>query len=255
MRVRMKWPSKELIRVGRKTALVALWIGGGGVLVGTVFALSFYFAMRVEMRSTEVRVPDLAGLTMEEAAGRVDPQGLNLQVVDQRHDPAVASGRVLQQTPPADSSVRRGRKVKLILSLGGRVLEVPDLVGQASRAVEIELRQEGFIPGDEARVPSGRFDSGKVMAQVPPAETPAIPNTRVHRLVSGGPATSVWVMPDLTGLSRADAEAWIARSMFRRGAVRQVTMATRAAGVVVGQQPLAGYPVRDRAVVELTVAR
>jgi len=251
----MKWPRKDVVPVARKVALVGLWIGGGGALVATVFALSFYFAMRVEMKSTEVRVPDLSGLNLEDAAGRVDPQGLNLQVVDQRHDPAVASGRVLQQVPPAGSSVRRGRKVKVILSLGGRVLEVPNLVGQASRAVEIELRREGFIPGDEARVPSARFDTGKVMAQVPPAETPAVPNTRIHRLVSGGAEPRVWVMPDLTGLSRANAEAWIARSMFRRGAVRRVTMASRGSGVVVGQLPLAGYPVSDRAVVELTVAR
>jgi hypothetical protein len=42
----------------KKAAIWSLWIGGGGALVGAVFVFSFYAAMRVEMRSTEVAVPD-----------------------------------------------------------------------------------------------------------------------------------------------------------------------------------------------------
>jgi serine/threonine-protein kinase len=238
-----------------RVLVAALWIGGGGVLVGVVFVLSFYLAMRVEMRSTEVRVPDLAGLTLQAASERVEPLELVLDVVEQRHNATVASGRVLQQMPPAEAAVRRGRKVKLILSLGGRVLEVPDLAGEASRAVEIELRQEGFIPGDEATVPFAAVPRGRIVAQVPPSGTPAVPNTRVHRLVSSGAPAVTWVMPDLTGLGRRTAEEWLTGNGFRRGAVRQVRMGGRAPGTVVGQLPLAGYPVRANDIVELTVAR
>jgi serine/threonine-protein kinase len=157
--------------------------------------------------------------------------------------------------PPPNASVRRGRKIKLILSLGGRVLEVPDLIGQASRTVEIELRQEGFIPGDEARVHSSGAASGKVIAQVPPSGSPAVPGTRVHRLVSSGRRTENWVMPDLTGLSRQSAERWLGANGFRRGSVRRVRMGGREPGTVVGQLPLAGYPVRSNDIVELTVTR
>ena len=72
-----------------------------------------------------------------------------VEVADQRNDPAVPSGRVLAQQPRAGFEVRRGRRLKVVLSLGGRVLEVPDLVGQPSRTVEITLRREGFFPGNE----------------------------------------------------------------------------------------------------------
>lgn len=255
MRYRLTFVSPNVRRQLRRVAVVAAWILGGGALVAAVFGFSFYFAMRMEMNSTEVKVPDLTGATLEDAARLVEPRDLVLQVVDQRHDPAVASGRVLQQTPPPQASVRRGRKVKLVISLGGRVLVVPELVGHASRAVEIELRQEGFIPGDEARVYSWSAAQGAVLAQVPPAQTPAVPNTRVHRLVSDGPPVATWVMPDLTGLSRGSAEHWISTSNFRRGAVRRVRMDGRPSGSVVGQLPLAGYPIRSRDVIELTVAQ
>jgi beta-lactam-binding protein with PASTA domain len=244
----------RVISLLKRMAVSAVWIGGGAVLAGTVFVFSFYTAMRVEMRSTEVAVPDLAGLTVDEASSEIGPAGLVLQVVDQRNDPRVPSGRVLEQMPHPGASVRRGRKVKLVLSLGGRVLTVPDLVGHAARAIEIELRQEGFVPGDEARVGSFDVPAGRVLAQVPPANASAVPNSRVHRLVSDGPPAAVWVMPDLTGRPRQEVESWIARAGFRRGAVRRVAAGARVPGTVVSQSPLAGYPVKSKEIVELAVA-
>jgi serine/threonine-protein kinase len=212
MKLRVTFKRSEAMKHAGRVAVVLAWVVAGGALVGTVFGVSFFMAMRVEMRSTEVSVPDLAGMTLEAASASVEPVELVLAVAEQRHDPAVPSGRVLQQTPPAGSDVRRGRKIKLVLSLGGKVLEVPDLVGQASRAVEIELRQQEFVPGDQARAFSTYAPSGDVIAQVPPKETPAVPGTRVHRLVSEGSPPLVWVMPDLTGLPRDDVERWIGRS-------------------------------------------
>jgi serine/threonine-protein kinase len=238
-----------------KIGAASAWVGGGLILVGVVFVLSFYFAMKVEMRSTQVSVPDLTTLDLDEAGRVSQSMALELEVVGRRHDPAVPSGRILQQEPGPGSSVRRGRKLKLVLSLGGKVLEVPDLAGKADRAVEIELRRDGFAPGDRARAYSARTADGRVMAQVPPADSPAVPNTRVHRLVSNGPYPVRWVMPDLTGYSRTAAERWIRENGFRRGSVRKLRSRGHAPGSVVGQLPLPGYPIRSRGVVDLTVAR
>ena len=113
----------------RRVAVTAVWLGVGAGLVGAAFLSSFYMAMKIEMRSTEVTVPDLATLSLEEASRITDPLELRLEVADHRHDLKVASGLILQQEPGPGASVRRGRRVKLVMSLGGRVLEVPDLTG------------------------------------------------------------------------------------------------------------------------------
>jgi serine/threonine-protein kinase len=234
-------------------AVAALWVGLGGALVAATFVFSFFTAMRVEMSTTQVAVPDLGGLTLEEARERVAPLHLVAQIVDQRNDPRVASGRVLEQMPPPGASVRRGRKVKLVLSLGGKLLPVPELVGHAARAVTIELRQEGLVPGDEAHVFSDA-PAGQVLAQVPPAGTTVVPHSRIHRLVSAGPGSRAYVMPDLRGRPRSQVERWIEASGFRRGAVRKLAARDRAPGTVVGQLPPPGHPVRARDIVELVVA-
>jgi len=253
MKYRVVINTKTISRV-KRLGIMGLWVFGGGALVGIAFLASFYTAMRVEMRSTQVEVPDLVGLTMDAARQSSVPSNLVLEVVDQRNDPRVPSGRVLEQMPPPGAEVRRGRKVKLILSLGGKVLQVPDIAGHASRAAVIELRQEGFVPGDEAHIYSLVVPAGRVVAQVPEADTTAVPHSRVHRLVSDGIPPRLWVMPDLIGRNRIEAERWIALSGFRKGTVRRVPAPGKRRGTVVAQIPLAGFPVRSRAIVELAVA-
>ncbi len=250
-RIVLKPSIKEAIR---RIAWYGAWLVGGGMLVAGVFAFSFFTAMRVEMRASQVKVPDLVGQPLEGARQATDPLELVLQVVDQRNDPRVRSGLVLEQVPPAGASVRRGRKVKLILSLGGKVLSVPDLVGSPSREVVIRLRQEGFTPGDEAQVHSYDAEVGRILAQVPPAETSVVANSRIHRLVSRGAFEAIWVMPELVGRGRGEVEGWIARNGFRRGAVRSMRAAGREPGTVVAQLPKAGYPIRSKDIVELVVA-
>jgi eukaryotic-like serine/threonine-protein kinase len=230
------------------------WAVGGGALFVFVAGLSFYLAMKLEMRSTQVTVPDVTGLAREEAARVGEPMDLPLEVVDERHDPGVGSGRVLQQDPPPGASVRRGRRVKVVLSLGGRTLNVPSLVGHFSRAVDIELRRDGFLPGDEARAWSRTAPVGTVLAQVPAPETLTVPGARVHLLVSDGPRPARWVMPDLTGRPVSEVESWLAFAGLRRGQLRLLPATGNPAGTVIGQLPLPGHPVASRAVVDLTVA-
>ena len=253
MRIRLVVRLKRMLRF-KRVASLTLWVVGGGAVVLTVFVVSFFLAMRAQMHSSQVEVPDLSGLTLESAERKVASVKLVLVVVEQRNDPRVPSGRVIEQMPRPGANVRRGRKMKLILSLGGRVLEVPDLIGHAARAVAIELRQETFTPGDEARVSSYQQEVGRVIAQVPAAGTRVVPNSRVHRLVSDGPPPATWIMPDLTGRTRDDAERWIRICGFRRGAVQRVDEPERIRGTVVAQLPLAGYPIRSRDIVELAVA-
>lgn len=239
-------------------ALRTLRYGAFGVgalaLIVVVAGFAFLLSLRVDGRSRVTEVPDLIGLPRDDAARRAADRGLVVEVVDQRNDTQVQSGSVLLQDPAAGVVVRPGRKIRLVLSLGGEVIPVPDVVGHASRRVEIELRQQGLTPGDEAHVFAAGAPLGSVIAQVPPPGTAGVPGTRVHRLVSEGPRSSRWVMPDLTGRPLSLVDPWIETAGFRRGAVRRLPSPGTSPGSVVGQLPLAGYPIGARDVVEVTVA-
>ena len=253
MKYRIVLRSKLPARV-KRLVVPLIWIFGGGALVGVVFVFAFLTAMRVEMRGSEVEVPVLTGLTLEAARERAGPVDLVLEVVDQRNDPRVASGLVLEQMPRPGASVRRGRKMKLIISLGGKLLRVPDFVGHAAGKVAVELRQQGLTPGDEGHVYSYLSGAGKVLAQVPPSETTVVPRSRVYRLVSDGPPPATWVMPELVGRTLQEVERWISFCGFRRGTVRRAAGGGRPSGTVISQLPQVGYPIRSKDIVDLVIA-
>ena len=133
-------------------------------------------------------------------------------------------------------------------------MTVPGLTGQPARQAELELRRQGLTPGWEARIHDGVVPLGRVIDQAPAAGSLSVSGDRVHRLVSDGPRTPRWVMPDLAGRTLRDAQEWITLCGFRSGAIRRVPSEGKRSGTIVGQLPLSGYPIARRDIVELTVA-
>jgi serine/threonine-protein kinase len=233
---------------------LSLWIAGGGAVVSVVALMSFCVTLRSERRSDIVEVPDWTGRSRDDASADAARLGLTFEVGEERHDAAVTTDRIVQQEPAPGTKVRHGRTVRVVVSLGGETLTVPDLIGQPARQAELALRRAGLTPGWDARVHDDVAPTGQVIDQAPGGGTLSVSGDRVHRLVSEGTRTARWVMPDLAGRTLRDAQEWITLCGFRGGAVRRVPSDGKSPGTIVGQLPLAGYPIARRDVVELTVA-
>ena len=77
-------------------------------LLGVTFAVSFGMAMRLALRTRDVRVPDLRGRSVNQASTSLTEIGLPLKVEEaRRSDPAVKAGLILAQEPVAGSTARR----------------------------------------------------------------------------------------------------------------------------------------------------
>jgi serine/threonine-protein kinase len=241
----MNWKS-----AGRRLA----WIAALGLVAGLVALTSFCVALRSDRRSNVLLVPDWTGRSREDALADAGRLGLAFEVGELRHDPGVAVDRIVQQEPAPGTQVRHGRTIRVVLSLGGETLTVPGVTGQPARQAEMELKRQGLTPGWETRAHDDAVPAGRVIDQAPPGGALSVSGDRVHRLVSEGPSTSRWVMPDLAGRTLRDAQEWITLCGFRSGAVRHVPSEGQRSGTIVGQLPLSGYPIARRDIVELTVA-
>jgi beta-lactam-binding protein with PASTA domain len=121
---------------------------------------------------TSLEVPDVRGLTVDEAAARLAEAGLGLEAVD-KVSSAEPPGTVLKQDPPPGSRVPAGSVVSVVLSAGGLVV-VPDLVG-VEEAVALKTLARRGLRGESV----GQFDlqhaPGTVIGQEPGAgsEVPA----------------------------------------------------------------------------------
>ncbi len=118
----------------------------------------------------QVEVPELAGLTVQEASNLLGQRKLpNPQIVLEPSS-EVDKGLVIRSDPEAGTAVSIDREVTLFVSDGPETALVPPVVGLTQAAAEQAISNKGFNPIIEfIDVAAGSNDDGKVMSQDPAA--------------------------------------------------------------------------------------
>jgi beta-lactam-binding protein with PASTA domain len=234
-----------------------VWSAGKLVLLGVALLATFLLfaaaSMRVALRSREVQVPDLLNRTANEATEIIGRAGLRLRVDDVRRlDLKVPAGRVVAQDPPSGATLRSQRSVKVWLSAGARATSVPALTGETERAAEQRLAQDGLAVAAISEIRTESYAPDIVVAQDP---DPKLTADRVALLISRPELGASYVMPDLIGVN-GDRAAEILRGRgFRVAVVGSMPYPGVAAGVVLRQNPQAGFQIAPGEPISIEVSR
>jgi len=222
------------------------------VCIGVLSALA---VIGLLLREDEVRVPDLAGQDIVNVIELVRQQGLELKVDRREPHPTLARDTLISQAPPAGSTIKKGRMLRVVVSQGPSDLLAPKIVGDNFRKADITIRQAGFLPGESARVASDTVERDAVIAQCPEAGSPLEKGGTIDMLVSAGKRTDRLIMPQLVGKRPEDALRLVDRmELQHRVIVRQGGGKPAAeARAVLAQKPAAGYPVAPDATVDIIV--
>ena len=226
------------------------------VLVGALIATYAIFAavaVRLALRAREVTVPDLTNRTTSDASTDTAALGLALRIDDlRRPDPKIAAGRVIMQDPAAGSVARRKRTIKVWLSAGQRAMLVPALAGETERTAQLRLSQNGLALSAVSEIRSDAYPVDVVVAQQPPAQAAG---SSVTLLVNRGARGATYVMPDLIGLNAERAADLLRRRGFRVAIVGSNPYPGVTAGVVLRQNPQAGFQIGPSEPIGLEVSR
>jgi serine/threonine-protein kinase len=197
--------------------------------------------MRFAIRGREVEVPAVVGTTEAEAAQILENSGLILKVSSKRFSADVPEGHVLDQIPPSGTRLKTSRNVKVLLSLGERRFAVPNLLGTSLRAAQLMLAQRRLTVGNTlyAHTPVG--EPSTVAYQSPMPGTLEGSEPSVNILISLGPASEYFIMPDLIG-KPAELVASRARNEgFRIGRITYRSYPGVEPGLIIQQKPQAGH--------------
>ena len=94
-----------------------------------------------------INIPDVSGMTLEDAARTLEEVGLVLnQNVREENSDDVESGLVIDQNPEAGQEVVVGSSVSLTMSSGAESIRVPNLTGMNWSQAEQNLISMGFNP-------------------------------------------------------------------------------------------------------------
>lgn len=114
-----------------------------------------------------VRVPDVAGQTLEAAEATLTNAELTLGTVTRRVSSAQTPGTVLSQSPATGTSVHAGERVNLTVAQAPKEVEIPNVVGATEAAAAAALKHAGFKPKTESHPTSEASQVGLVLEQSP----------------------------------------------------------------------------------------
>jgi eukaryotic-like serine/threonine-protein kinase len=234
-----------------------VWGAGKFLLVGGALLLTYVLfaaaAMRVALRTREVVVPALTGKSINDATAVLGEAGLNLKIEEgRRADPKVPAGQILAQEPQPGVSTRRERSVKVWVSSGPRSTIVPALLGESERTAQLRLRQDGLELAGIAEIRSAEYPSDAVIAQTPPPKSNA---PRVAVLLNRAERGATYVMPDLIGVNGDRAADLLRARAFRVTVVGDHPYPGVPAGIVLRQNPQAGFQIAPGEPISLEVSR
>ncbi|MCL2436770.1 MAG: Stk1 family PASTA domain-containing Ser/Thr kinase [Clostridiales bacterium] len=147
----------------------------------------------------EVAVPNLIGLTLEDAEEELDSIGLRIRVGDEVISEEFDAGTIVSQDTPEDSIVREGRTIVVNVSIGtrdGTNPRVPRVLGMTADDAVAMIELHGFQVGSRTSRPDNA-PIGIIISQTPEQGTEARAGTTINFVTSEGRAEAT--MPELLG--------------------------------------------------------
>jgi serine/threonine-protein kinase len=152
-----------------------------------------------------VTVPNLVGLSVEQATATLRSLGLRLVVGNFVADTNIPANQILSQSPAAELGTRPNSIITVVVSGGTNSVLVPDVTGDPENAAirELQARPLVFVV-TTVREPSDTVEAGRVIRSEPLPNTAAAPGGSITLYVSAGPANVE--VTNFVGLGEGEAQ-------------------------------------------------
>ena len=231
-----------------------LFILGAGFLI-ILLLMNFVVMPWYVRHNTLVKVPDVKGLTFEEAKKKLDEAGLEGLQGDIRYDAEKPIGTVIDQLPPAGQIVKDSRRIYLIISGGEQLYEVPNLVGRSLREAKFMLNQRNLGAQEVEYKPSVQYPPGTVLSQLEQPGMKLRKGTKIGLIVSVGSDGGDIKVPDITAKSIDDARKILASSKLQIGKINYQPSSRVPVNTVIDQYPKANSMVKENQRIDIFVNR
>jgi eukaryotic-like serine/threonine-protein kinase len=199
----------------------------------------------------QVAVPQVVGLTVSSARGRLEKAGLQASEREQNSD-TVEKGRVVSVSPQEGQKVDKGSSVTLVVSSGKPQAEVPDVVGKSFDEAQSALQAAGFKVTRKDKE-TDKEDPGTVLAQVPKGGTQVDSGSPIELTVAK--ESSQVAVPDVTGEDAPAAIAALSGQGFVIDQQSRDVDSPDGDGVVLEQSPTGGKKAKKGSKVTIVVGK
>lgn len=229
---------------GERREVKDIYILSGALAAVTLVAVLSVFAALYKLIFSEyfgsyekITVPDMVGMSYVEAREMLDEKNYNI-TVSYEYSSSSPLGRVLSQYPSggAERKVYSGGSLptlSFVVSRGKEMVEIGDLVGKRSRDAELELKNSSLVVMTVEEF-SATVPKGSIISTKPSAGRSLEVGGVVVLHVSLGEEKIMLSVPDIVGLTEAEAVSRITSSGFAVGKINYISSSVHA-GIVISQ--------------------
>ncbi len=237
---------KRRVRTGRITVLIVAIVG---LLSGVLF-MSFN-----NFFGSEVMVPDIVGLDIKEARAELEKHHLKILVDREEFNHEYDPDQVISQEPKDGMKVKSGREIKVVLSKGLELYDIPNVVGHKIDEAKLLIVNEGFEVGSTNKIYDSKYGENVVISQDPISGKKAEKNTIINLMISQGEPPERIPMPALIGLNLNEARNLLKENNLILKQVEQEESAEYFPNIVIKQDTEAGVLIDEETNVVLTVSK
>lgn len=190
-----------------------------------VVILMFYFFVDdmvmpiITRHGDEFVLPSFVNQKLMEAQINLDELGLNYEVASEEYSPGKEQGLILNQYPIPGTKVKKGRKIKFVISLGQKLVRIPDLTGLSVRQAILDLETASLELGEIAWAFSDTLPEKVVVFSYPASGTEIPLGSPVNIMVNRGRASDYTFMPRVIGMQLSQAQKIIIEKSLKMGLV------------------------------------
>ncbi|MBR4720423.1 MAG: Stk1 family PASTA domain-containing Ser/Thr kinase [Clostridia bacterium] len=222
-----------------------------------VFAIGFGTYSFMSGGRQEYQIPDLTGMTVEEAEAALLEANLMLdEDIEFETSEEVEEGKIIMQKPGANQYAKKNRKIKITVSsgLGEGNIAIP-LVEGLSYDDAVERLAKYNLKASRLDREDDLVPEGYVISQSPTSGTKVTDGYSVALYVSLGKAENEQaIVPKLTGYTKAQALQTLSDSGLSLGTVTEEANSA-AQGTVIAQNPPAKTGVIKGSSVNITISK
>lgn len=123
---------------------VGLILGASALVLWGIFAgLSAY-----THHNDYIKVPDVSGLSFDEAQIRLEQAGLRSQIMDSVYNEKARAYTIIEQNPKAQEMVKEDRRIYLVINTGNKPkIKAPNLVDMSLTLAKAVIKNRGLVLG------------------------------------------------------------------------------------------------------------
>ena len=158
-------------------------------------------AVEPEPASSEVMVPqnlvpNFIGMDYTQVQNNREYTSMYLFYVTEEYSDTAPAGQIIQQQPDVDTVLKAGETIRLVVSKGPQMVEIPNIIGFTQDGAVKELEARGLVASCFMVVNDGSYASGCVVRTSEEPGTRVEVGTVITVYIAADPSVQITVTPE-----------------------------------------------------------